>query len=272
MNKTKRNKGFTLAETLIVVAIITILSGVSFIAVQNHMRSLAQLERDGIAKEIFVAAQNHLTMAEHEGDLGLDNYGKLEDEKDGIYYFVGNGAAFSGDTLLKVMLPFGAVDETVRLGGSYIIRYQRDTGRVLDVFFSWPNQRFPHSFGDELKTLIPDYAGEGNTKRRNYTDGSVIGWYGGEAARTLATLSLEPPVLEVINQERLQVIVKDPNVGKTDARLQLIIKGASSKKEKAILLDATNTPEMVSVELGASQNVFNVTLDDITTADRKSVV
>ena len=126
MNRTKRNKGFTLAETLIVVAIITILSGVSFIAVQNHMRSLAQLERDGIAKEIFVAAQNHLTMAEHEGYLGLDNYGALENEDAGTYYFVGSGSAFDGSSLLKVMLPFGAVDETVRLGGSYIIRYQRD--------------------------------------------------------------------------------------------------------------------------------------------------
>ena len=70
MNRTKLQRGFTLAETLIVVAIITILSGVSFIAVQNHMRSLAQLERDGIAKEIFVAAQNHLTMSKSENYPG----------------------------------------------------------------------------------------------------------------------------------------------------------------------------------------------------------
>ena len=268
MKRIRRIKGFTLAETLIVVAIITILSGVSFIAVQNHMRSLAQLERDGIAKEIFVAAQNHLTMAEHEGYLGLSEYGTPENEEDGIYYFIGSGAAFSGSNLLKVMLPFGAVDETVRLGGSYIIRYQRDTGRVLDVFFSWPNQRFPHTFGDELGTLMQGYTGEGNTNRRNYTDGSVIGWYGGEAAQTLATLSLDPPVLEVINQERLQVIVKDPNYGKTGASLQLIIKGVSSQKEKAIPLDTLSSTGMVSVATestaGTSQNVFTVILDDIT--------
>ena len=270
MNKTKRKRGFTLAETLIVVAIITILSGVSFIAVQNHMRSLAQLERDGIAKEIFVAAQNHLTMAEHEGYLGLNDYGTQEDKDKGTYYFIGNGAAFGDSNLLKVMLPFGSVDETVRLGGSYIIRYQRDTGRVLDVFFSWPNQRFPHSFGneDEISTLMKSYTGEGNTERRNYTDGSVIGWYGGEAAQTLATLSLDPPVLEVINQERLQVIVKDPNAGKLGATLQLIVKGVSSKKEKAIPLDTISTPAMVSVETGTSENVFTVTLDDITAAGK----
>ena len=273
MNKTKRNKGFTLAETLIVVAIITILSGVSFIAVQNHMRSLAQLERDGIAKEIFVAAQNHLTMAEHEGYLGLSDYGKLEDEKDGIYYFVGNGAAFSGDTLLKVMLPFGAVDETVRLGGSYIIRYQRDTGRVLDVFFSWPNQRFPHTFGDEdvISTLMKDYAGEGNTERRNYTGGSVIGWYGGEAAQTLPEMKLAAPSIEVTNAEKLTVTVKDQNtdVATASASLQLILTGETSRKSAVIPLKniSSNTstvyPEGV-VKENTTDHSYTIVLDDIT--------
>ena len=62
----------TMAEMLIVVAIIAVLGGVAFIAVNNHQRTLGQLERDGIAKEIFVAAQNHLTMAAHEGYLGKD--------------------------------------------------------------------------------------------------------------------------------------------------------------------------------------------------------
>ena len=67
MRKTRNSRGFTMAEMLIVVAIILILAGVAFIAVQNHQRSMAQLERNTIAKELFIAAQNHLTMAESEG-------------------------------------------------------------------------------------------------------------------------------------------------------------------------------------------------------------
>ena len=277
VNRTKRNRGFTLAETLIVVAIITILSGVSFIAVQNHMRSLAQLERDGIAKEIFVAAQNHLTMAEHEGYLGLADYGKPdpEDKENGIYYFIGSGAAFSGSNLLKVMLPFGAVDETVRLGGSYIIRYQRDTGRVLDVFFSWPNQRFPHRFGDELDKL-KEYTGEGNTKRRNYTDGSVIGWYGGEAAQTLPDMKLAAPSIEVTNAEKLTVTVKDNNIdgAPASASLQLILTGEKSKNSAVIpiknISSSTSTvyPEGV-VEENTTDHSYTIVLDDITTPGRK---
>jgi len=69
MDKNRKVRGFTMAEMLIVVAIIMVLSGVAFIAVASHQRSMAQLERDTVAKEIFVAAQNHLTMAESQGYL-----------------------------------------------------------------------------------------------------------------------------------------------------------------------------------------------------------
>ena len=71
MNKLKNRIGMTLAEVLIVVGIIAVLGGVASVAVWNYQRSLGQLERDGIAKEIFVAAQNHLTAAYGAGYLGL---------------------------------------------------------------------------------------------------------------------------------------------------------------------------------------------------------
>ena len=63
MKKLKNKAGMTLAEVLLVVAIIGILGGVSSVSIVGHQRSLGQLERDGIAKELFVAAQNHLTAA-----------------------------------------------------------------------------------------------------------------------------------------------------------------------------------------------------------------
>ena len=140
--KNKRTNGFTMAEMLIVVAIIAVLGGVSFIAVANHQRSMAQLERDTIAKELFVAAQNHLVMAESQGYLpsvdqetgsfgGVD-FGIKENSEDSstghtysnIYSFsVSGGSDYTGNKLLDLMLPFASIDETVRSGGSYIIRY-----------------------------------------------------------------------------------------------------------------------------------------------------
>ena len=40
MRKVKTGKGFTMAEVLIVVAIIGILAGVSFVSVTQYLRSL----------------------------------------------------------------------------------------------------------------------------------------------------------------------------------------------------------------------------------------
>ena len=68
--KQKRNKGFTMAEMLAVVALILILAAVAAVAVYRYRRSMRQLEYDAIAKEIFIVAQNHLTMADNQGLLG----------------------------------------------------------------------------------------------------------------------------------------------------------------------------------------------------------
>ena len=141
--KQKRNRGFTLAELLIVVAIIGILAGVSFIAVYNYQRSMHQLEYDGFAKEIFIAAQNHLTMADSQGlvknssnpGTPADGYTDLvsKESKSDVYYFVVPG---DSESILSLMLPRFSIDETVR-GGSYMIIYQRSTATVLDVFYSF---------------------------------------------------------------------------------------------------------------------------------------
>ena len=143
--RTRRGKsGFTMAEMLIVTAIIAVLGGVIFIMVSRYQRSLAHLERDAVAKEIFVAAQNHLTVAESQGYLGISKggFGTLDsdasEENREVYYFdVNRGNRFTSDnsTVLDLMLPFASIDETVRAGGSYIIRYQADPAVVLDVFY-----------------------------------------------------------------------------------------------------------------------------------------
>lgn len=61
-NKQKRRAAFTLAEFLTVIAIVGILASLSFVAVIHYQRKLRRLEMDQTAKEIFLAAQNHLTL------------------------------------------------------------------------------------------------------------------------------------------------------------------------------------------------------------------
>ncbi len=275
MKKLKSRLGITMAEMLIVVAIVAILGGLSFIAVWNYQRSLGQLERDGIAKEIFVAAQNHLTAAFGEGYLGIAEpdpsatgstaYGIRA--TDGAYYFAVNGF-IQENTVLALMLPFGSIDETVRIGGSYILRYQPKTGKVLDVFYctrSGRPERFNHSLQPSEYDTVMGLTGEAHkSDRRTYVDGenSILGWYGGEGAAELPGTTLAAPSIKIVNAEKLYVEVTNPNSGNTDAKLKLIITGTDSKAQKAYTLQMTSLDDRVKFLEGGSS--YTIILDDIT--------
>ena len=271
---------------LIVVAMIGVLAGVAFIAVGRYLRSMTQLEYDGIAKEIFIAAQNHLTMAESQGYLQTNGHGSPESGSsagsgdasqsapqngtDGIYYFVVNrGDLFQagGSQVLKLMLPFGAVDETVRLGGSYVIRYQAQPAIVMDVFYSAPGERFGHAFTAGEYTSLLRLANDGAKAARRSYGGDVIGWYGGEEARNLAVGDrLADPEIEIINAARLLVKVTDKNNGA--GNLKLLITGVTSGEKASIILfcsgSGAGVSDNIKVEANGADGTYIVTLDDIT--------
>jgi prepilin-type N-terminal cleavage/methylation domain-containing protein len=156
MRKKRNQKGFTIAEMMIVVGIISVLAGVAFTSVVSYMRSLTKLQYDGYARELFVAAQNHLTMAQSQGYLGRTDFGTEEDGDAGIYYFVVSGThaqLYQQDSVLSLMLPVASVDEALRFGMSYVIRYHRELGQVMDVFcWSETVGRYPYR-------QAADYAG-----------------------------------------------------------------------------------------------------------------
>ena len=271
MKKIKNIHGMTMAEVLIVVAIIAVLSTVAFVSISNYQRSLGQLERDGIAKEIFVAAQNHLTAAHGEGYLGITEFGTrgtaAEDADLEVYYFTVNGN-ISEDSALNQILPFGSIDETVRLGGSYIIRYQKKTGLVMDVFYcsrSGSPAQFNHELADseyEDVLSLRDTEDENHKKDRRNWNGHILGWYGGSDAAELPKITLQAPSINVHNEEKLYVEVTNPNSDNTDALLKLIITGAESKAKKAYELRFAGGEERVKCY---NNSTFTVILDDLTT-------
>ena len=278
MQNKRNRRGFTLAELLIVVAIITVLAGVSFIAVHAHQKSMANLEANAIAKEIFIAAQNHLTQAESQGYLGDEvAFGKPEDETKGIYYFNVPGDSFTG-SVLGLMLPFGSIDETVRAAGNYVVRYQANPALVLDVFYGAKTGRFkidPISKG--MPYLLTN---KGTNNLRN----DVIGWYGGAETQGIGA-TLNAPVITVQNAERLTVTVDvskvnlDENkdgtdksiIASADLSLQLIITNADGTAMAAIPLDVSPTNPRVAYQTDEynvpNYDVFVVTLDDVTAKD-----
>ena len=298
--KMNSRSGITMAEMLSVVAIIVILAGVAFIAVINYQRSMAQLERDNIAKEIFIAAQNHLTEAKGENYLntrllsGLSEsessdakaaaleavgspYSETSEsgEEEVSYYIVsqhGTVEGGKGNYIFEQMLPFGSVDETVRLGGNYVVRYQPEVGKVLEVFYCSNNDSFGHVIAaSECSTLFTEYSGTDKREaRRNYGDKrSVLGWYGGEGLESLG-FTLTAPEIEIENGNILKVTSTDSN-SRTNAEdgivLKLLVRGKLSGKEKELYPDAS-VPKTGTNPL----NTDTFILDDITdssTTDNK---
>jgi prepilin-type N-terminal cleavage/methylation domain-containing protein len=84
-NKQKRRAAFTLAEFLTVIAIVGILASLSFVAVIHYQRKLRRLEMDQTAKEIYLAAQNHLTLEVSSGTiprlLHMEAQGEFSDDQ-----------------------------------------------------------------------------------------------------------------------------------------------------------------------------------------------
>ena len=277
MRNKRRKLGFTMAELLIVVAIIGVLAGVAFIAVNRHQRSMAQLERNNIAKEIFVAAQNHLTMAESRGYLAENRdstYFGTSGTEDGktFQYIVASGGNHA-NTILDLMLPFGAIDQTVLSGGSYLIRYQTNPAQVLDVFYcstSDTTDQFNHTIAESEYDTFMAY------KPNSFpTTGYIVGWYGDVALQRSGDY-LDAPAIVVDNAEKLTVTITDTNL--LDAKkatltpsLKLIIEGVQSGAKASFLLNSsTGTSTRLlgtKDDTATKERVYTLVLDDITTAN-----
>ena len=277
--------GMTMGEMLATVAIVIILMGVGFISLTTYQRSLAQTERDGVAKEIFIAAQNHLTMARGEGYYGLpttgNGYGTKESSNSSIYYFVvnsdNNSITDSEDSIMGMMLPFGSIDETVRKGGSYIIRYEPSSGTVLDVFYTTESgspERFNKKLTSDLyvkATGLVDTDTANHKEERKEVDPNeengkwVLGWYGGADVKGLPDNTLNKNlILNVVNSHTLYVEVTDRN--KKNCRL--IIKGITSGARMSISLDDITTLNDRKTATSSDDNYYKLVIDDISTVGR----
>ena len=287
-------KGFTLAEVLVTVAIILILAGVTFVSVAQYQKNLRLMEMDGTAKEIFIAAQNHLSVAQASGDLDrlAEKAKSATDSTDstigtkldstsvsayagnasGEYYYVihnvtsgiesctpsGSGA------ILQMMLPFGALDETVATGGNYAIVYELKSASVVAVLYSGAgNASFGNAtvinFGDDDVKAIPTLYND-KSARKSYQKGGVtaiVGCYTGTAgSAAIPTETLEAPKLEVKNENKLHVLVRE---AKNTDKITLVITGEQSGTTARRLLDRN-----AGAGDGYTSGTFDVTIDDIT--------
>lgn len=288
IKKRLNRKGFTLAEVLVTVAILLILAGVTFVSVVQYQKNLRLMEMDGTAKEIFIAAQNHLSVAQASGDLDrlvekaksatgttdstigtkLSSAPSYADNASGEYYYVIHNVTSGiesytpteGKRILEMMLPFGALDETVATGGNYAIVYELKSASVVAVLYSGAgNASFGNAavinFGDDDVKAIPTLYND-KSARKNYVKNGVtaiVGCYTGKAgSAAIPTETLEAPKLEVKNENKLHVLVRG-NYSAKDV-ITLTIHGVQSNTTAIMQLNCTDN----------GSNEFDITLDDIT--------
>ena len=274
-------------EVIIAVAILVILMGVASIAVVNYQRTLKQHELDGIARELFITAQNHLSMAQSQGvlkDVGIDSKDQVGEDPSGgssdlRYWYVGENKSslLTGKkNTLQEMLPFGSIDDTVRLGGSYVIKYNVKTARILSVFYSDLQRLSDHEFKSvDYETLFPGLEGAENKDARLRVDafgGQVIGWYGGDDLNYDDIKPLPAPTLKIKNEERLEVTATftsddylehiHPN---GEIQMNIVIRGDTSKVSKIINVEKLNN----SLEPDGDSYSKSEVLDDITADDEQ---
>lgn len=269
----KKKSGFTLAEFLVVVAITMILAGVSFVAAIHYQSRLRRLEMDKTAREIFLAAQNRLSLEFSGGSLERilakepDSEEKLgfslnDQEKEGLYcilYQPGPDGQKPSEDIRERLLPFGSIDETVRTDGSYLIVYDPEKGEVREV---WYSDRYVFQATDAGSSDLSDAAQ--SPKKREHYKGYAIGYYGGD---TVANENIPPakglkkPELTLFNGDILYVEVMDYLSETSQHSMKLWIEGVSSgAKGWMNVMDDTRRGRVVKI---GTSGLSRVILDDI---------
>ncbi len=246
----KRNKlGFTLAEFLLVVAILVILVGLGVTGFIALRRNIVIAKYDDLAREIYVAAQNQLTRMEANGmdeesldalELGSEisvqpsDYTKADWEQVKSFY----RRADQGNTeTMAVLLPLGTMADDVRSNGFYVIEYNVQTRTVYGVFYS--EKSFDYSTVSTMSNF---------RSSRDVRKGPMVGYYGGSIVERDPLAYCEVPQLEIINNNELRLNILNVPEGVTvsvkisDGEHEVPAATVDEFGKKTVLLDSILEP------------------------------
>ncbi len=194
-------KGLTLIQTLIVVAIVVILFGVTIIGIQALVDRINQTKLDNVAQSIYVSAQNRIKELKASGEIDrLLTATELnavankpadwqEDTADKVkhsdlkYFYrdKDNSGTSTSSDLVNFIFPKGSIDEGV-LDDNWVIELDPVTGYVYSAFYSESRSSNDYYINN---TSTLDQSGNSSIRFKDFRHGlkgkNKIGYYGGKA-------------------------------------------------------------------------------------------
>lgn len=263
-------KGFTLPEMLLVVAITVVLLAVSVVGIVTYMRHLQITQLDNSAREIFLAAQNRAILL--SGGQRLESYvvhtgsgneipnvevipGAEGTPQITVYYI------HSSDLHIAELLPEGTIDPTLWEGDFWII-YEPKSGSVVDVFFS--EEELPVDAAGDFPAFYATWRTAGRAARMDAEP--MIGYYGGESAESGSTISLRTPVINIYNENtlRLEITYWVPRtLAMMEEGEHIALDVTLEYQEQSLLLDLGWAEKTSSPEVSYFVYTYTWTLDSL---------
>ena len=147
------DRGFTLSEVLLTVAILVVLFALAAVPVSKMRRELRQTELDSKAEILFQTAQNRMTQLlaagmeekyKSGGDVKRFTYIPLDAEEDKYdetdvgrlpLWYVTDAEKDNASAAAYYILPREQTDAELR-EGHWLVEYNADSGSVYAVFYS----------------------------------------------------------------------------------------------------------------------------------------
>ena len=155
--KCRQNRGFTLMEVMVVVAILAVVVLIAVPSVIKMRQNMKFAERNDYAKSIYMAAQSNLTQMRSMGELGLlenaaTTEGKTITDHSGYYYSASKDTPTSYDLIVP-----SSLDATVR-NQQVIVEYHPKAGIVYAVYYHEGNETLTSLYGDATIDLSTEEA------------------------------------------------------------------------------------------------------------------
>ncbi len=307
LNKIKKDAGFSMAEVLAVVAILTILMALVTPNVIRLQSKLRQMELDAKAETIYLAVQSEMSRMRAGGPSDqyrletryIQNIGGAErtsipsdidptNRNRNLVYITSQDLLISdsaSDTEKKInniaknIMNESVVDATL-LSNRWVIEYEPSGGYVYGVFYSEAdddnNQR---RVDEEYVSAWWDYDNL-RDKDQRISDDSRIGYYGGDAASVSASSSesssFKRTEIHVINGEKLYVeFVCEDAATLTGLEYEITLSDGLHTREWKVL--DPNDPFKKTIEI--TDNVsdrtkvytYRINLDDLSSEDTRFV-